>query len=309
MCRVQPDVSLDGSAVSYAVITPARNEALNLPRLAECLSAQTLPPCRWVIVDNGSTDETFQVATEIANLRPWAHVMSVEGTRAPTRGAPVVHALQEGIASLTSVPPDVVVKLDADVTVGSDYFERLMREFALDSSLGMASGVGYQLEREKWRLHHVTAGHVWGPARAYRWQCLPDVLPLERAMGWDAVDEVKARLAGWTTRNFPDLGFRHHRPLGLRDGTRRRQWIHQGRAAHYVGYRPSYLVLRALFRAREERWALAMVWGYLVAAISRAPQCADANARAYVRRHQRLRNIVFRAREVLELSWAPSRVR
>ena len=50
------------SGLRYAVITPARNEADNLPRLAESLRSQSVPPLVWLIVDNGSTDATADIA-------------------------------------------------------------------------------------------------------------------------------------------------------------------------------------------------------------------------------------------------------
>jgi GT2 family glycosyltransferase len=40
----------------FGIISPVRDEAENLPRLAGCLASQTLLPSVWVIVDNGSTD-------------------------------------------------------------------------------------------------------------------------------------------------------------------------------------------------------------------------------------------------------------
>jgi biofilm PGA synthesis N-glycosyltransferase PgaC len=290
-----------GVEMRYAVITPARNEAENLPRLEKTLAAQSVPPEEWVIVDNGSTDETADVARELEARLPWARHLEVPGAATPTRGGPVVRAFQAGIASLTE-PVDVVVKVDADVSVDPDYFERLLHEFAADQRLGMASGTGYREDGGTWRRQSVTGDHVWGPARAYRWTCLPAVLPLEEAIGWDGIDEIKARLAGWETRNIPDLPFRHHRLLGLRDGTRRRQWINLGESAHYIGYRPSYVLLRGLFRMRRDRWAPAIVWGYIAAALARKPRCADPRVRAYVRHQQRFRALPRRVAEVFPLS-------
>ncbi len=46
------------TALSYALVTPTRNEARDLPRLAGCLHAQTVAPRAWVIVDTGSDDDT-----------------------------------------------------------------------------------------------------------------------------------------------------------------------------------------------------------------------------------------------------------
>lgn len=282
----------------YAAITPARNEADNLPRLADALAAQTVLPEEWIVVDNGSTDGTPEVARELGSARPWIRLLEVPGTPTPTRGGPVVRAFQAGIRHLRA-PVDVVVKLDADVSVDSDYFERLLDEFAADDRLGMASGSGHLEENGTWRKQHVTGNHVWGPARAYRWDCLPAVLPLEEAIGWDGIDEIKARLAGWEARNIPDLPFRHHRLLGLRDGTRRRQWINLGESAYYIGYRPSYVLLRGLFRMRRDPWAPAIVIGYAAAALARKPRCDDPRVRAYVRERQRLRDVPRRIAELL----------
>ena len=130
---------------------------------------------------------------------------------------------------------------------------------------------------------HVTGTTVWGAARAYRRECLDDVLPLEERMAWDGIDEMKAHAAGWHTKTLTDLPFRHHREEGERDGSRRRARTAQGRAAHYIGYRPSYLVLRSLHHARREPSALFMIWGYTVALVRREPQIADPAVRAQLR--------------------------
>jgi glycosyltransferase involved in cell wall biosynthesis len=282
--------------LTYAVITPARNEATNLGRLAEVLTAQTRLPERWLIVDNGSSDETPRLAAELENEHSWIGVLSIPGEDRPRRGAPVVRAFHQGLEALPAT--DVVVKLDADVSMEPDYFERLLAEFERDPKLGMASGREQQLVGDTWRPNNVTADHVWGPARAYRRACLDDVLPLEEALGWDAIDEIKARLSGWSARHIADLPFRHHRPIGARDGGPR-GWIAHGTAAHYLCYRPSYVVLRSLFRMRRQRWAPAMIWGYAAASVTRQPRCGDPRVRAYIREQQRMRRLPSRALEVL----------
>jgi hypothetical protein len=46
--------------------------------------------------------------------------------------------------------------------------------------------------------------------------------------------------------------------------------------------------MRALYRARREPAALAMVWGYAAAALRRAPRCPDAQVVRVLRERQRL---------------------
>ena len=59
----------------YSVVTPAWNEADNLPRLAACLDAQSVRPVTWVIVDTGSTDATRSVAADLAERHAWARAI------------------------------------------------------------------------------------------------------------------------------------------------------------------------------------------------------------------------------------------
>lgn len=281
---------------SYSVVTPARDEAVNLPKLAASFAAQRIRPTVWYIVDNGSSDGTLEVARRIAGEHDWVRVLSLPGTSVADRGAPVVRALQAGIAALPD-PPDVLVNVDADITFEPDYFERLLAKFAGDPSLGIASGSAYELRGGQWEQRFVTGSTVWGASRAYRWDCLQQLLPLEERVAWDGVDEFKANARGWRTVAFEELPFKHHRREGERDGTAWRARRNQGQAAYYLGYRPWYLLLRALWNARGEPAALGMVWGYAASALRREQRNHDPDARAYLRRQQSPRNLKRRARE------------
>jgi biofilm PGA synthesis N-glycosyltransferase PgaC len=283
------------SPLHYAAITPARNEAANLVRLAAALAAQTQLPAVWVIVDNGSTDETRAVAGRLARDHAWVRVLAIPAGR-QTRGGPIVRAFHAGLAELES-SPDVVVKIDADVSMPPDHFEKLLAAFAADPRLGIASGTCFEREGGDWRERHMTGTTVWGCCRAYRAACLEQLLPLDEHMGWDGIDALKAELRGWRSGRELDLTFFHHRPEGDRDGARGSAYAAQGRAAHYLGYRPSYLVLRALHRARAEPAALAMIGGYAAAAVRRMPRCADPEVIAHLRAEPRVRLLRARIRE------------
>ena len=284
--------------LTYVLLSPVLNEVDNLPRLAACLQAQTQVPSAWLIVDTGSTDGTVEFARALAAELDWVSVIEIPPAEFD-RGRPIVDAMHRGFAELASDPPDVVVKLDADVSMEPDYFERLMAAFAADETLGMASGSAYELENGVWVRRHITGDAVRGAARAYRWTCLQDVLPLEERMGWDGIDQLKANVKGWRTELLLDLPFRHHRFEGEREGARRNAWAVTGRACHYMGYRPSYLVARALHHACTEPSALALIWGYAGAALRREPQVPDASVRAYLKEQQRIGLLPQRMREAL----------
>jgi hypothetical protein len=287
--------------LGYALVTPARDEEENLGRLAASLFAQTVPPSAWIVVDDGSTDGTAEVMARLAQEHEWISVIS-----APIDGGQLVDgrltgrdvaAFQAGVAALP-MTPDIVLKLDADVSLLPDFFDQLIAAFEEDPKLGIAGGACFELEDGAWRERWVTGDHVRGATRAYRWECLQDVQPLEPRLGWDGIDEVVATVRGWRTRSIRTLPFFHHRALGERDGARR-AFRDQGSTAYYMGYRPTYLFARALFRMRVAPSAWAMVSGYTSAALRREPVVADAAARKYIRDRQRLRELPQRASEAL----------
>ena len=286
------------------MLTPVRDEVDELPRLALCLAAQTVRPARWIVIENGSSDGTAAAAAALADEHDWIQVVTAPSGPPGVRGAPVVRALHAGVGALDEAY-DVVAKVDADVSLDPDYVERLLRAFDDDPLLGLASGACVELVDGAWRERPVTGTHVWGAARAYRWACLQDVLPLDERMGWDGLDQLRATAHGWTVDRVPGLQFHHHRREGTRDGSRRRVWAAQGSAAYYMGYRVSYLVLRTLHRARREPAALAILGAYLIAALRREPRCPDAEVMKQLRQQQRARHLLARARELRGREAAP----
>lgn len=284
------------TSLSYGVVTPVLNEENDLGRLASCLVEQTAAPTAWVIIDQGSIDGTMAIAERLANQHPWIRLMSIDDA-VLARGAPIVRAFHAGLVELKPVP-DVVVKVDADVSVEADHFQRLLEAFSVDRALGIASGIVYERQADGvWRQRHGTGSGVWGACRGYRRECLADLLPLEERMGWDGLDLAKAAVNGWRTRVLLDLPFRHHRSEGARDGSRLRTWVTQGEASHFMGYRASYLLLRALYRMAREPAAVGLLLGYARAVVRRRPRYADREVRAYLRRQQSIRRLPLRARE------------
>jgi glycosyltransferase involved in cell wall biosynthesis len=282
--------------LTYAIVTPARNERDNLLRLADSVTAQRHLPELWVIVDDGSDDGMGAVARDLAREHEWVIAVDTgeaaedlaEGRR---RGRDLL-AFRTGLRALPG-PVDVFVKVDADTSFEPDYFERLLSRFAEMPDLGIGGGSCNELIDGRWERIKVSGSHPRGASRAYRWALLEDVFALEPELGWDGVDEVMAELRGYRTEGFKDFGFRHHRKVGEREG-RLRAGSALGRQAWYMGYRPTYLMLRALYRARDNVASLAMVWGYAAAAATSAPRCPHATVTHRIREGQRLRTVLKR---------------
>lgn len=287
------------STLRYALVTPARDEAENLARLAPCILAQHAKPVRWVIVDNGSNDGTADVVAALAESHPWIDLVQLEGEAQPTRETAIGRALEAGMTAFSDLP-DLVVKVDADVSFAPEFFARVVSEFERDSRLGIASGIGYERNRKGiWKQRHGSGSGVWGATRTFRRECLEQILPLDPRLGWDGIDILKAALRGWDARVIYGAQFKHHRPEGERDGSRWKVWVAEGALAHYMSYRLPYLAGRTVFRALRDPSAIGIVWGYLRSQRASEARCSDSEVVEYLRSRQRLRQVPLRAREVL----------
>ena len=111
---------------------PARDEAENLTRLAVSGCADRRSD-RVIVVDDGSADGSREVITALATVYPWMRGLESRGAdeRRPagdrTRRRPQRHRLQH--RNRRAQQPDVLVKLDADVSFEPNFFELLLRAF------------------------------------------------------------------------------------------------------------------------------------------------------------------------------------
>ena len=78
----------------YVVVTPARNEQENIAHTIRSMVAQTRRPLRWVIVDDGSTDQTRRIIDEAAREHSWISTL-----HRPDRGARKQGRVGESIRS------------------------------------------------------------------------------------------------------------------------------------------------------------------------------------------------------------------
>jgi len=283
---------MSSTQLDYAVVTPARNEERNLERLARALAGQTRLPSAWIVVDDGSTDGTRPLLARLSAELPWLRVIERDtgegaGLASGRREGRELVRFCEGVATLDD-PPAVVIKMDADIDFAPDYCDELIGRFEADPTLGIASGTCVEEEDGAWVRRTKAESTVWGASRAYRWDAVPDVVAMEPCMGWDGLDELRVQLRGMSTKTFVELPFRHHRAEGGRELTSLHHGAALGRASWYMGYRPTYLAIRSLYRARSQPAALGMLWGYGAAAASRAPRHHDRAVVGLLRERQRL---------------------
>jgi poly-beta-1,6-N-acetyl-D-glucosamine synthase len=279
------------SRPSYALISPVRDEARHVRRTLEAILAQTHQPCEWVVVDDGSTDGTWEIVSEYVAEHPWIRLIRSARQGRRGRGSPIVEAFNRGRAELRG-RPDVTVKLDGDLYVPPHYFAWVAEVFARVPSAGVVGGVGLVWDGAAWTPEKAARHNVVGYAKAYRTACLDAIGGLHPAMGWDGIDEYSARARGWNVHVLPELPILHFKQRGSAQNWWQVRW-EEGLGNAYMGYRPDFLVLRAIYRGFVETprvlGGLVLVSAFAWARITRRARVPDPEARTVLRKEQRAR--------------------
>src|SRR6201999_2013743 len=120
----------------YVLITPARNEVDLIEGPLKSVTAQTMPPVKWVIVSDGSTDGTDELVLKYAAQFPWIELLRMPERKERNFSGKVL-AFRAGQERMAGLEYDVIGNLDADITFEPDYFEFLMGKFAENPKLGV----------------------------------------------------------------------------------------------------------------------------------------------------------------------------
>src|SRR3979490_924287 len=65
------------ASLKYVMVTPARNEADYIELTIQSMIKQTVLPLRWVIVSDGSTDRTDEIAASYAAKYEWIEFLKM----------------------------------------------------------------------------------------------------------------------------------------------------------------------------------------------------------------------------------------
>ena len=262
----------------YVLVTAAHNEASFIERTILAVCAQELRPTKWVIVNDGSTDDTAKIIQGYAQQFDFIQLLQLSSQHAPDFGAQV-RAINAGVDLLqrSDVEFDFIGNVDSDIAFEAPYFRELFRKFESTPSLGLAGGWLYENDGVKLspRRGNRTTSVPHG-VQCFRRECFQAIggyVPL-RYGAPDWCSEISARMNGWRVESFPDLQVVHHRPTGSVSGSWRYLY-RAGLAAYSLGSHPAFELARCIARLHCRP--------YLVGALSRL---AGFGA-GYLRKEQR----------------------
>ena len=284
---VSPEQIQANLQTQYAVISPIKDEAEYIAMTITSMLAQTIRPVVWIIVNDGSHDNTQSIVEKYAQENPWIKLVNRQDMGIRKRGKGVVEAFYTGFKTLAA-PYDFIVKLDGDVTFGPDYFEAILKRFAADPRLGIAGGGVYEKANGRAYILNTAREHVRGCTKIYRRTCFDEIGGLVSAMGWDGIDEWQALSKNWKVQSFLEEKIYHHRLAGKATGFLKSNF-EQGVGAYCMGYHPLFIIARGIRRITDPPFLLsgaAMIGGYFSAWVQRKELLADPSVIRYVRQSQ-----------------------
>ena len=276
--------------MKYVLITPARNEEAFIEKTIESAAKQTILPLKWVIVNDGSTDDTGNKVRRFLGKYPWIELIEFP-VRKERNFAAKVFAFNAGQESVKNLDYEVIANLDADTSFDADHFEFLLNEFRKNPRLGVAGTIfkedGYSSETDSFEGEN----HVSGQCQLFRRQCFEEIggYRPNKAGGIDWMAVTSARMMGWQTRSFREKWFFHHRKLGTAERGRLKSSFSYGEKDYYLGGHPVWEALRVAFRMTRKPYLIdgaALGSGFLWAFLSRQKRAVSKELMKFHRKEQ-----------------------
>jgi biofilm PGA synthesis N-glycosyltransferase PgaC len=290
----------------YVLISPCRNEADFMRQTLDSVVAQTVRPTRWVIVDDGSTDDTPRILAEYAARHDWIVVVTRTDRGRRAVGPGVIEAFYAGFETIDPAQYDYLCKLDLDLNLPPAYFEGLIRRMEADPRIATCSGKAYIWEHGKLVNERHGDETSIGASKFYRMSCFRELGGFVREVMWDGIDGHRCRMRGWIACSWddPELRFVHLRPMGSSQTSIYTGRMRHGFGQYFMGTSFIYMLANAVNRLNEKPYvlgSLAMVWGWLWSALQRKPRYNDLEFRRFLRRYQWRALLVGKKRAIEEL--------
>jgi poly-beta-1,6-N-acetyl-D-glucosamine synthase len=289
-------------ASRYAIVSACRNESEYIDGLVDSVASQTLKPWRWVIVDDGSTDDTYARAAK--RQRDLTFLQVVKSPNDGQRSfASQAYAANFGYQLLRSDEFDFIGFLDADIRLGKDYYERVLAVLCTAPRLGLAGGA--VIDHYPGRTENPRLGsedyHVAGGVQLFRRLTFDQIggyVPIEGG-GQDTIADFMSMMHGWRVQAIPEIRAMHVRPDGASKLSVVQRGLMWGKRFYGIGYHPVFYAAQCMRRVGRRPillGSLSQLMGFVVASLVAQTRPVPEDFVRFLRAEQmrRLRAILVR---------------
>ncbi len=253
--------------MKFYIVIPVHNEENFLRETLNSILSQTIIPEKIVIVNDNSTDSTEIIIDEFLTISPVFIKVNNTSSKEHLPGSKVISAFNKGLEILDN-NYDFIVKLDADIILPNNYFERITYIFKGNPKVGIAGGFAYEKDANAiWKLNHpMNKNHVRGAFKAYTKACFRAIGGLKTAIGWDTIDELLAQYNDFLIYTDDTLKVKHMRPTGHAYNPKAK--LLQGKAMYTMRYGFWItLIASAKMAIKQKKWQTFIdnLEGYLTA--------------------------------------------
>ena len=290
----------------YVLISPGRNEADYMRQTLDSVIAQSIRPAKWVIVDDGSTDQSPRILADYAARHEWIEIVTRRDRGVRAVGPGVIDAFYSGYETIDADAYDYLCKLDLDLRLPPRYFEILMQRMEVDPRIATCSGKAYIVKDGVLVNERHGDETSIGASKFYRVSRFKALGGFVREVMWDGIDCHRCRMKGWIACSWddPDLRFLHLRPEGSSQQNVFAGRMRHGYGQYFMGTGFLFMAASAVYRITETPMvlgSLAMLWGWLKSALQGKPRYQDLAFRRFLRHYQIRALLVGKQRAIEEI--------
>lgn len=246
---------------NYVIITSVKDEENVIEKTMQSVVEQTILPKEWLIIDDNSTDKTPEIIKRFAKKYTWIKYQKNTTVKIDEKGARIASIINAYVPMIEFEKYNYFSKLDGDLWLPNDFFEKIISYFESDSDLGIASGsLIYEGKKEKNIYEDLTRGAT----KFYRKDCYLDIGGLQLTTGWDTLDNIIAQKKGWKTRVL-DIWFHHLEEEGASQGFVKK-YYNVGKYCGKIPYHTWYFLLKLIYRLKDKPYVIStliLTYGYL----------------------------------------------
>lgn len=284
---------------TYILITPVKNEDKNLQNLIESISKQTIKPVLWIIMDDGSIDNTPEIIKEAREKYGWIQCIRLnEGSR--DLGLHLAAVIKKGFdfaftyCRNNKINFEYLGNVDGDIILEESYIKNLIKKFEEKPKLGIASGSEYVLNGNQ--AVHINLNVPSGGAMLVRRKCFEDCGGFPLSYSWDSTLNIKAKLRGWELGRFDDS-----KAFAARFGRSTEGFLkgyeEGGKHHYYLNFNFFHVILKGLMLSFRKPYyiGLAYLYGYFKSLVLRKEKISDNEIRYYYKhiRPQEIKRYYF----------------
>ena len=282
--------------MKYILITAAYNEEKYIRGTIESVINQKRPPEQWVIVNDGSTDETEKIIKEyLDDFKPLTLVKINNKEKKESNlgkvSRHVVACVKDALTHITVNDYQLIGILDSDITFGADYYDAIINKFSENNKLGLGGGFVYNVDGKKKMPFYENRELVSGAIQLFRKECWNEIKGLYPGGHHDYFAIISCKMYGWEVKSFPDpeLEVYHHKHASVPGRSQIKAKFHLGCMDYVCGELFFYSLIRALSMIIQKPLLIGSfvrIAGYLYSAILRTPQQVPQSVKKYIKKEQ-----------------------